>query len=156
MAVGEFDYIETKAYPKAPKDAQPIDVKVYTLKGQTAQGKFGLEVAAKTLEFFSSYFDIAYPLPKVFFCLSYSFVAHGLKTMAHLDGFDCHSRLCCRRYFTILVYARSKQLNLKTAMENWGLVTYREICLLFDEKTSSAANKQRIAYGLNFGRAKNM
>ncbi len=65
MAVGEFDYIETKAYPKAPKDAQPIDVRVYTLKGQTAQGKFGLEVAAKTLEFFSSYFDIAYPLPKV-------------------------------------------------------------------------------------------
>lgn len=35
-------------------------------------------------------------------------------------------------------------------MENWGLVTYREICLLFDEKTSSAANKQRIAYGSFF------
>ena len=34
------------------------------------------------------------------------------------------------------------------AMENWGLVTYREICLLYDEKTTSAANKQRIAYGV--------
>jgi aminopeptidase 2 len=30
-------------------------------------------------------------------------------------------------------------------MENWGLVTYREIYLLFDEKSSSAT-KQRIAY----------
>ena len=31
------------------------------------------------------------------------------------------------------------------AMENWGLITYRENSLLFDEKNSSAANKQRIA-----------
>ncbi len=31
-------------------------------------------------------------------------------------------------------------------MENWGLVTYRSVALLFDEKTTSARNKQRIAY----------
>lgn len=31
------------------------------------------------------------------------------------------------------------------AMENWGLVTYRETALLYDEKTSSSANKQRVA-----------
>ncbi|XP_075230709.1 aminopeptidase N-like [Lycorma delicatula] len=31
------------------------------------------------------------------------------------------------------------------AMENWGLITYRETALLFDEKTSSAASKQSIA-----------
>jgi len=30
------------------------------------------------------------------------------------------------------------------AMENWGLVTYREVALLCDEKTVSAAQKQRI------------
>merc|ERR1711871_172332 len=30
-------------------------------------------------------------------------------------------------------------------MENWGLVTYREVALLCDEKTVSAAQKQRIA-----------
>lgn len=33
------------------------------------------------------------------------------------------------------------------AMENWGLVTYREVYLLYDEKSSSAKAKQRIAYG---------
>ncbi|XP_071721787.1 aminopeptidase M1 [Rutidosis leptorrhynchoides] len=31
------------------------------------------------------------------------------------------------------------------AMENYGLVTYRETALLYDEKNSAAANKQRVA-----------
>ncbi|TNN32735.1 Aminopeptidase Ey [Liparis tanakae] len=31
------------------------------------------------------------------------------------------------------------------AMENWGLITYRETALLYDEKFSSNSNKQRIA-----------
>jgi len=31
------------------------------------------------------------------------------------------------------------------AMENWGLITYRETALLYDEKISSASNKQRVA-----------
>ena len=31
------------------------------------------------------------------------------------------------------------------AMENWGLITYRETALLFKEGVSAASNKQRIA-----------
>lgn len=31
------------------------------------------------------------------------------------------------------------------AMENWGLITYRTVDLLFDDKTSGAATKQRVA-----------
>ena len=31
------------------------------------------------------------------------------------------------------------------AMENWGLMLYRETALLYDEMTSSASNKQRVA-----------
>ena len=32
------------------------------------------------------------------------------------------------------------------AMENYGLVTYRETALLYDEKHSAAANKQRVVF----------
>jgi aminopeptidase N len=32
------------------------------------------------------------------------------------------------------------------AMENYGLVTYRETALLFDERHSAAANKQRVGF----------
>lgn len=31
------------------------------------------------------------------------------------------------------------------AMENWGLITYRETALLFNEGVSAEANKQRVA-----------
>lgn len=31
------------------------------------------------------------------------------------------------------------------AMENWGLITYRESNLLYDEQTSSSANQQSVA-----------
>lgn len=31
------------------------------------------------------------------------------------------------------------------AMETWGLITYRETSILYDETTSSTANKQRVA-----------
>ena len=31
------------------------------------------------------------------------------------------------------------------AMEHWGLITYREVNMLFDPLEASAANKQRVA-----------
>ena len=31
------------------------------------------------------------------------------------------------------------------AMEHWGLITYRETNLLFDERESSSQNQQRVA-----------
>ncbi|KAJ3087181.1 Aminopeptidase 2 mitochondrial [Quaeritorhiza haematococci] len=108
FAVGEFDYIETTAHPKKPADAKPITVRVYTMKGESELGRFGLEVGARTLEFFSEYFDIPYPLPKMDMIAIPDF-SHG-------------------------------------AMENWGLVTYRTVYLLYDEKSSSAKTKQGIAY----------
>ncbi|KAI8837080.1 peptidase family M1-domain-containing protein [Chytridium lagenaria] len=113
FAVGDIEFIETTATPKAPADAKPINVRVYTLKGEVEQGRFGLEVAARTLEYFSEYFNEAYPLPS-------------------LTSFKCD-------LIAIPDFAAG-------AMENWGLITYRNIYLLFDEKRSSSVAKQRIAY----------
>lgn len=36
-------------------------------------------------------------------------------------------------------------LHLVSAMENWGLVTFREVAMLHDDKVSAPLNKQRVA-----------
>ncbi|CAM4517877.1 unnamed protein product [Leuciscus chuanchicus] len=52
-------------------------------------------------------------------------------------------------YNTSYPLSKSDQIALPDfesgAMENWGLVTYRETALLYDPKTSANGNKQRIA-----------
>jgi aminopeptidase 2 len=65
MCVGEFEYLEETAKPSQPASAKPIVCRTYTLPGQKEMGRFGLSVCVKTLEFFSEYFDVAYPLPKM-------------------------------------------------------------------------------------------
>ncbi len=58
FVVGEFDYVETRT-------AEGVTVRVYTPLGRQEQGRFALDVAARTLSFFHGYFGIAYPLPKM-------------------------------------------------------------------------------------------
>jgi aminopeptidase 2 len=65
FAVGELEYVEDIAKPTVPKGAEPIRCRVYTNKGEKEQGRFALEIAVKTLEFFSKYYDCTYALPKV-------------------------------------------------------------------------------------------
>ena len=72
------------------------------------QGRFALEHAHKTIDYFSDVFGIDYPLPK--------------------------SDLLAVHEFAM------------GAMENWGLVTYRTIAVLYDEKTSDARFRNRVAY----------
>nr|CAB3449347.1 unnamed protein product [Digitaria exilis] len=100
VIVGIFDYVEDFT-------TDGTRVRVYTQVGKSAQGKFALEVALKTLVLFKEYFAVPYPLPKM--------------DMIAIPDFAAG------------------------AMENYGLVTYRETALLFDEKHSAAANKQRVA-----------
>lgn len=100
VIVGMFDYVEAFT-------TDGTSVRVYTQVGKSAQGKFALEVAVKTLILFKEYFEVPYPLPKM--------------DMIAIPDFSAG------------------------AMENYGLVTYRETALLFDERHSAAANKQRVA-----------
>mmetsp|Transcript_15282 Transcript_15282/g.30037 ORF Transcript_15282/g.30037 Transcript_15282/m.30037 type:complete len:912 (+) Transcript_15282:45-2780(+) len=99
--VGEFEYVEETT-------KEGVLVRVYTQHGKTEQGKFALSVGCKILSFFSEYFDIGFPLPKL--------------DMIAIPDFAAG------------------------AMENWGLVTYRETALLYEEGKSSKQAQARVAY----------
>ncbi|KAB8302634.1 hypothetical protein EYC80_006002 [Monilinia laxa] len=98
--VGELNYIETEKFR--------IPVRVYAPPNQDIEhGRFSLDLAARTLEFYEKTFDSPFPLPKM--------------DMVAIPDFSAG------------------------AMENWGLITYRVVDLLFDEKTSGASTKERVA-----------
>ncbi|KZF24783.1 hypothetical protein L228DRAFT_245796 [Xylona heveae TC161] len=98
--VGELKCIETNNFR--------VPVRVFATPDKDIEhGKFSVELAAKTLDFYERTFDSKFPLPKM--------------DMVAIPDFSAG------------------------AMENWGLVTYRVVDLLFDEKTSGASTKQRIA-----------
>ena len=100
FVVGELNYIETNDFR--------VPVRVYAPPGQDIEnGRFSLDLAAKTLAFYEKVFGIDFPLPK-------------MDQIAVPD------------------FAQG-------AMENWGLVTYRVVDLLLDEKVSGAATKERVA-----------
>ena len=85
-----------------------IPVRVFATPDQDIEhGRFSLDLAAKTLDFYEKSFDSKFPLPKM--------------DMVAIPDFSAG------------------------AMENWGLVTYRIVDLIFDEKTTGASTKTRVA-----------
>lgn len=100
FVVGELNYIETNDFR--------VPVRVYAPKDRDIEhGRFSLDLAAKTLDFYEKTFDSPFPLPKM--------------DMIAIPDFSAG------------------------AMENWGLITYRVVDVLIDEKVSGAATKQRVA-----------
>ena len=98
--VGELNYIET--------DKFRLPVRVYAPPNQDIEhGRFSLDLAARTLEFYEKTFDSKFPLPKM--------------DMVAIPDFAAG------------------------AMENWGLITYRVVDVMLDEKASGAATKERVA-----------
>jgi aminopeptidase N len=62
-AVGKMDYIE--AFTEHTYNGKKIPVRIYTQEGISAQGQFGLSVAAKVVDLFSQVFNLDYVLPKL-------------------------------------------------------------------------------------------
>ncbi|VDN16382.1 unnamed protein product [Dibothriocephalus latus] len=100
MVLGNLDYVSTK-------DANGVDIRVFTPPGKKACGEYALEVSAKTLPFYANIFGCKFPLPKC--------------DLVALPDFAFG------------------------AMENWGLITYRETALLIDHANTSLMSKQRVA-----------
>lgn len=61
-AVGDFEYVE--AFTDRRYNGKQLPVRVYTTRGLKEQGRYALEHAPKTIDYFSEIFDIDYPLPK--------------------------------------------------------------------------------------------
>ena len=98
--VGELNCIEANNFRVPVRVFAPPDRDI-------EHGRFSLELATRTLDFYEKKFNSEFPLPKM--------------DMVAIPDFSAG------------------------AMENWGLVTYRVVDLLFDEKTSGASTKQRVA-----------
>lgn len=85
-----------------------VEVNIWATPAQPAESlDFALDIATRTIDFFNTYFDTPYPLPK----------------SDHIALPDFSSG----------------------AMENWGLITYREVALLADPVTTSVSSKHYIA-----------
>lgn len=98
--VGELNHVETNNFR--------VPVRVFATPDKNIEhGRFSLDLAAKTLDFYEKTFDSKFPLPKM--------------DMVAIPDFSAG------------------------AMENWGLITYRVVDVLYDEKTSGASTKQRVA-----------
>lgn len=63
--VGEFEQIEgfTRPNGSSGQAKDKIQIRIFTTKNKIHQAKFALDVAIKSLEFFTEYFDIPYPMP---------------------------------------------------------------------------------------------
>ncbi|KAF2085743.1 hypothetical protein K490DRAFT_46004 [Saccharata proteae CBS 121410] len=73
-AIGDFDYVED--FTRRKYNGKNLPVRVYTTKGLKEQGRFALEHAHKTVDYFSEIFRIEYPLPKVDLIAVHEF-SHG-------------------------------------------------------------------------------
>ncbi|XP_014280242.1 aminopeptidase N isoform X2 [Halyomorpha halys] len=100
--VSEFEFKE------APARHNNVTFRIWSRKDALSQTEFAQDVGPKVLEYYETYFDEKYPLPK--------------QDMAAIPDFSAG------------------------AMENWGLVTYRETALLYDDKASSKVSQHQIAY----------
>jgi aminopeptidase 2 len=63
FVVGKLEYVEQTAH--LPNTSQEIPCRVYTVPGKRDEGLYSVDLACRVVEFFSSYFKIDYPLPKM-------------------------------------------------------------------------------------------
>lgn len=72
-AFGDFEYVED--FTKRKYEGKNLPVRVYTTRGLKEQGRFALEHAHQTVDYFSEIFRIDYPLPKVDLLAVHEFVS---------------------------------------------------------------------------------
>lgn len=97
------------------------------------QGDYALNVTGPVLQFFQSYYNVSYPLTK---SGEHSTLLSYWSIKLVTIKWTIHTSLTDQIALPDFYFG---------AMENWGLVTYRETHLLYDPLTSSNANKETTA-----------
>ena len=103
LIISDFACINSTAHPKISKN---VSVSVCARPEFVGQLQLALNVSTKIIEFFESFYNIEYPLPKSDHVALPDFAAG--------------------------------------AMENWGLITYRESALVYDQAKTSQNAEQYI------------
>lgn len=92
--------------------------------------KYALNTAIKTLEYYEKFFEIDYQLEKLGILINLPFnESLSIKTLMKFE-------------FSDLV---ALPVFVSGAMENWGIITFRETNLLYSEQGSSTNEKKRVA-----------
>ncbi|XP_069565514.1 leucyl-cystinyl aminopeptidase isoform X1 [Brachyistius frenatus] len=118
------------------KNVSETVVSVYSVPEKKEHTYYALDTASKLLKFYNEFFEIDYPLKKL---------GDYTHTPACLTQFICsfslHIAICSLYLLSDLVAIPDF---LAGAMENWGLITFRETTLLVG-KQSSPLEKQVVA-----------
>lgn len=103
----------------------PLQFRVWARPSFIDKIDYALAAGPKVLDFYSKYFQVPFPLKKQgeYWIL---LKAPCLHTGYHLD------------FLALPDFSAG-------AMENWGLVTYREIVLLYEDKASTSSERVRVA-----------
>jgi aminopeptidase N len=88
---------------------------------RNGEGDFALEVSTKVIPYYERSYNISYPLSK---CDHFALPDFAIGK---------YSRFC---YESFLLHIGG--------MENWGLITYRETALLYNNVTGNLADKRRV------------
>lgn len=73
LIVGKFEFINGVSKAKKEKrklggeweERKDVEIRIYAPEGRSHQGKYSLELAIQTLEFYEDFYGIPYPLKKL-------------------------------------------------------------------------------------------
>ncbi|VDO31064.1 unnamed protein product [Haemonchus placei] len=143
VMVSEFEYIEGKT-------KTDVRFRIWSRPEAKRMTQYALESGIKCIEFYEDFFDIRFPLKNG--CIQFRIWSRP--EAKRMTQYALESGIKCIEFyedFFDIRFPLKKQDMIALpdfsagAMENWGLITYRENSLLYDDRFYAPMNKQRIA-----------